>query len=148
MVTDVTLHTFILETRKSSNSRMKIINYTYKRVSRVHSGFLGACLQSHLEVQLYLGQMWPAQTPGTQYTCVSLCLFVPEPASQRPSPGPHTSHRLQTSDNGAGCKHERVQTGLSFSVWSFHNMVLFRFQNVHVWQNQCVLSNSLEQSAL
>lgn len=49
----------------------------------------------------YLGQMLPAQNPGTLCTCVSPHQSVPKSVAQHPSPGLHRSHRLKTSDSGA-----------------------------------------------
>lgn len=54
-----------------------------------------------LEVVIYLGQMWQAQTPRTRCTCVSPRRSVPESASRRPSPGPRTLRRRQTTDKRA-----------------------------------------------
>lgn len=93
--------------------------------------YIHTCYKQTKKIQMwYPGKMWQAQSPGTQCTCVWPHLFVPESASQHPSPGPHTSHRLQTSDKrGRGHDTREWERHLSYRgdrhsrCWSFHNMV-------------------------
>lgn len=76
--------------------------------------------------------MWPAQTPGTWCTCVWSHLSVPGSASQHPSPGPHTSHRLQTSDKGRGEITRVKEIDLSYCHLSYWAPL---WSNPHSWRD-------------